>query len=958
MATLKNRRSGAGRRRLALWLVVAGVAAGAAPARGQDTVADVRKLAAQALAQGAYVDAIGYLSQLVEWFKDSRTPSIIQEMEGVYYNLGLCHLLLGQFSEARNVFDEYLKRYRRGFRAAEVTVFVGDSFRYEKKWREALDVYGKALRTFRSEYSQNPDLWVDVLVSMVRCLLAEEKWKEAEPLLVQVFRHAPDFHRRNWSAALLTIYYLNDRQLENVYRLVPMLLQPDSFASRSVALNMAALQAGDDLFADERYRDALWVYRLVYSHDLLQLNAERQIEMLQKQVETLQRTPGRIRTLLRMQESVVEAEAELEALKKIPNYDPELFFRTARAYMEIRRYREASEFFYDLYREGPRERAEECLYLSFHSATKFQPLEKAFARGHEYMERFPGGEWYDAVSLALGQMYASIKDWPKVIEVLTTALEVSPQHEEIVEVLFLLGYASFMEEKFEDAVRYLVRMNTDYVGNAREPDGHYWTGMALLFDKKYEEGIPYFERVIHDFPDCLYVEDAMFRAASCEFGASLFEEAQTRLLAFVRRYPESRLLAEAFLMLADIAGVFGEVQEAVRFYEQAILRGDDLNAELYNYAYFRAAEMMKELAGSQEGPERTRWLEAIIAHFRRYIEKNREGSNLPMAIYWIGSTTWDAGDHEGALAYYRRALEEYGRDRHAMGIDLIFEDWVGRVKAAEREVGRAAWQNMRELLSEALRKGERTLALRIMRMLLFDPSATEAEKEALKGAILQADSVPHASPGVLEMIMIEADRAGDRALAAAAAEETIREFTETDYALSARMLLARYAIEADDAPTAMLHLDVVREVYATSPEAAQALLMLGRLHLKRGELEQAEQRFKDVLGPKEWRSCWPEALFGLGEVAMAQRKYDKASAYFERIYVMYSGHREWAARAYIERAKCLSRIFEHRKAMETLQELINSPDYAGLPQVEEAKDLLERLRQRVGSWERRVRTFS
>jgi len=939
----------AARKRAVAWALLLAVAAGLArPARAQDTVADVRKLAAQALAQGAYVDAIGYLMQLVEWFKDSRTSSIQQELEAVYYNLGLCHLLLGQFGETRTVFEEYLKRYRTGFRAAEVVAFVGDSLRYEKKYKEALEVYRRALKTYRSDYLQNPDLYTDVLVSMVRCLLAEDQWKPAEPLLIQIFRYAPDYHRRNWAAALLTIFYLNERRLENVYRLVPMLLQPDSFAARSVALNMAALQAGDDLFADEKYRDSLWIYRLVYPHDLLQMNAERQLEILQKRVEVLTRTPGMIRALLRTQESAAEAEAELEALKKIPNYDPELFFRIARAYMEIRRYRESCEFFYDLYKDGPKDRAEECLYLSFHSATKFQPKDKAFARGHEYLDTYPGGKWYDPVSLSVGQMYANLKDWPKVIEVLAKALEVSPQHESIVEVLFLLGYASFMEEQFEDAVRYLVRMNTDYVGNEREADGHYWTGMALLFDKKYDEGTPYFDRVVRDFPDCIFVEDAMFRAASCEFGASRFDEAQTRLLAFVRRYPESKLLGEAFLMLGDVAGTFGQLEEAVRFFGRAIEFGEQLNIELYNYAHFRSAEMMKEIGGSEDGPKRTQWLEAIVAHFRRYIEANREGSNLAMAIYWVGSTYWDLGDQERALAYYRRAIEEHGANRFDLGIDLIFEDWVGRAKAADREIGEAAWNEMRALLRGAQEQRNQPLALRIMRMLFFDPNASEPEKAAWMKVIVRPESVPEGSPGVLETIIIEADKAGNRELAKLAAEEMIRSFTETDYALSARMLLARYAVDEDDAATAILHLNVVREVYATSPQAAEALLTLGRLYLKRKELEKADTAFKDVLGVKEWRQHWPEALFLRAEVAVANRKFETAAAYYERIYVMYSGARNFAARAYIERAKCLSRMYEHRKAMETLQELINSRDYEGMSEVGEAKELLEQLRRRVG----------
>ena len=941
-------RSGLLRRAVASSLLIAVLSALVPAARAQDSVQEVRKAAQAALAQGAYADAIGYLVQLIDWFKESKTPAIVAELEAVYYNLGLCHLLLGQFGESRAAFEEYLKRYGRGFRGAEVTAFIGDSLRYEKKWQDALAVYRKALRDYRAEYMRNPDLWVDVLVSVVRCLLAEEKWKEAEPTLIQIFRFAPDYHRRNWAASLLTIYYLNERQLENVYRLMPMLLQPDSFAARSVALNMTALQTGDDLFADEKYRDALWIYRLVYPHDTLQMNAERQIEILQRRVEMFQRTPGMIRQLLRTQESVAEAEAELEALKKIPNYDPELFFRIARAYMEIRRYREASEFFYDLYQDGPRDRAEECLYLSFHSATKFQPTTKAFARGHEYLDRYPGGKWYDPVSLKVGQMYANVKDWPKVIEVLAKALEVSPKHESIVEVLFLLGYASFMEEKFEDAIGHFVRMNTDYPGNEREPDGHYWTGMSFLFDKQYLEGLPYFERVIRDFPDTMYVEDATFRAGSCEYGASLFPEAQTRLLGFVRRYPESKLLGEAFLTLGDISGALGELREAVAFYEKAIEHQEDLHIEFYNHAYFQSAQIMKDLAGARRGENRTEWLERIISHFRRYIEANREGSNLAMAIYWVGSTYWDLGDQERALAYYRRAIEEYGADRKELGIDLIFEDWVGRAKAAERDIAQTAWKSMRELLSDALKSGRQALALRIMRMLFFDPSASDVEKATFQRVLVRPESVPHASAGVLETILIEADRAGNRALAAQAAEETIREFTETSYALSARMLLARYAVEANDAPKAILHLNIVREVYATSPEAAEALLMLGRLYLQQRELEKADAAFRDVLGVKEWRQHWPEATFRRGEVAVANRKYETAAAYFERIYVLYSGHRQWAAKAYLERARCLSRMFEHRKAQETLQELIGSPDFAGMPEVEEAKDLLERLRQRAG----------
>ena len=44
--------------------------------------------------------------------------------------------------------------------------------------------------------------------------------------------------------------------------MVPYLLRRDSHAARSIAFNLSA-KAGDELFMDERYREAFWMFRLV-----------------------------------------------------------------------------------------------------------------------------------------------------------------------------------------------------------------------------------------------------------------------------------------------------------------------------------------------------------------------------------------------------------------------------------------------------------------------------------------------------------------------------------------------------------------------------------------------------------------------------------------------------------------------------------------------------------------------
>ena len=74
------------------------------------------------------------------------------------------------------------------------------------------------------------------------------------------------------------------------------------------------------------------------------------------------------------------------------------------------------------------------------------------------------------------------------------------------------------------------------------------------------------------------------------------------------------------------------------FYQEAMTH-DDLNIELYNHCAFQAGRILSEDEKNAE----------LISHFQRYIERNRPGSNLPQAIYWVGVGLWNTGEEAGAL---------------------------------------------------------------------------------------------------------------------------------------------------------------------------------------------------------------------------------------------------------------------------------------------------------------------
>jgi tetratricopeptide (TPR) repeat protein len=910
---------------------VALVTAIAGPSFGQDNVRDTRVAAHAALSQGAFAEAIPLLQQLVAWLNTSTSPSVISELELMYYQLGLCQFMAGNFAAARDTFSEYLKRYRRGPNAGTVAVFFADSHRFESNFAEALKAYGEALKT----YTFDEDWKTDVEASMAKCFLAQEKWTDALPHLGAVYRRAPDFARRNWAATLMVISFLRSRQLDQVYDIMPTLLQPESFASRSVALNLTAIEVADELFADERYRDALWVYRMIYGRDLVAANCRAFQDRLERKARWLRRQPGQFRQLVRVQERLGEVEQELKALEDVEEYDAELYYRMARSYFEGKRFREARELFLYLHDTSSGDRAEECLYMAFTSAAQIQPWDRALQIGADYMAEFEGGAYYDTVSLLVAQMRAKLQQWPDVIAVLAKALEVHPQHENIVECLFLLGYASLMEEQYPSSVRHLRRMNQDFPGNDREEDGLYWMGMALLFDKAYAEARDEFERLLARFPDTTYAEDASFRAATCDFGLSDFRAALTRFTAFVQRYPGSKLRGEAEMMLGDCEGSFGRLPEAVAHYRRA-LEGQ-LHIEFYNYTVFRCGEILSELKD----------YEAVLDWLKAYMDRNREGSNLPMAIHGVGNALWEKGEPGKALDYFRGAIEQYGSDRTNLGVDLILEEWVNKAQKAPPDVARQHWQALRKLEDDAVNRTNRVLSLRLRRILPYMPGLTVAEKSVYRASLMRSNNIPYAGPGLLAHMADEALRAGATNLAVAAAQETVRVFPETDYGLAARMVLARDAVARGAPDEALPHLEVIINTFAASTEAGEAQLLKAGILLDRKELDAADQIFSTVLATREWKPLWPEALFGRGQVARASRKFVEATAYFERIYVLYTANRPWVARAYLARAESLERANRVKEARETLDEMLALDDLKSFPAYAEAEALRKRVERQL-----------
>lgn len=913
------------------------------PLHAQETLSSMREQAFHLFSEGEFAEALPYFEQMIEIQGSSTDPMVVAGMERVYYNAALCKFFTGSFGPAQAAFERYNAKYKRGIFLHESYVYIADSLRYSNKPKEAIGQYQLALKKFRYP----TDMRTDIYAAIARCHLQQDDWKAAIDPLRHAMASAPDAMRRNRAATLLATAFLKTQDLEEIYRIVPFLLTRDSLASRSIAFNIAALEAGDSLFADERYREAFWIHRLVYPYEDVLANAQSYLDRLNAMVEASSRYAARPRYLMRLHEWVADTEAEVQAMRdNVENYDAELSYRIARGYMEAKRFHEGRELFSHLHRTRIPEHAEECLYLAFICSVQCGDNARTHAIARLYMDEYPKGEWYDMLTLMDGQLYAQDKDWKAVIRHFSEVLEVNPEHQSAPECLYLLGYAHFMEEEFEQSRTRLMEIRTRFPECDLMPDAVYWCAMASIFGGDFETGERDFSELIEKYPDCRYYADACYRRGICNYALAEYDLADAQLGDFVERWPENASAAEAVMTRGDIAGAVGRLDDAIAYYTRAMnTTTNDLNIEQYNHCAFQCGQILYD---------KERYAD-VRAHFTKYIRNNREESNIPLAVYWIGRAMQQMGENLGALKFYQDAALRFGKDRKAVGVDMILDEWVALTRRCSKAEERAAWENIGLIVRNSLAEGDPVAALRFRRLLIYRPGIGEGERGRELDAICDVANITNASPAVLELMLDTARERAQTNTAVRVAHAIISDFTETDYALSARAWLADVAlaqIEAEPPGSprieklyagAVRNLNVIREVYATQPEAADALIKLGRIYTATGKSDEADECYKQVLGVREWKPSWPEALFGRGKCAEGKSEWIKAAAYYERIYLMYSGYREMSAKAYLARAKCLRRGYENNAARETLQAMLANEDFKAFPEYDEARNMLRNM---------------
>ena len=88
---------------------------------------------------------------------------------------------------------------------------------------------------------------------------------------------------------------------------------------------------------------------------------------------------------------------------------------------------------------------------------------------------------------------------------------------------------------------------------------------------------------------------------------------------------------------------------------------------------------------------------------------------------------------------------------------------------------------------------------------------------------------------------------------------------------------------------------------------------------------------------------WPECIYLLGQTFADQGNTKEAFAYFQRLYVLYDGYVDWAAKGYLHSGLCLEKLDQRADAIKTYQEFLGKPEFAKTPEFPVARQQLQRL---------------
>ena len=126
------------------------------------------------------------------------------------------------------------------------------------------------------------------------------------------------------------------------------------------------------------------------------------------------------------------------------------------------------------------------------------------------------------------------------------------QEDQAVDSLFYQGITYYREGRYRETLRMMELIDQVYTDHARKTGSLLMQGKSLYKLKEYQKSLEAFDKLISDYPQSDYTDDALYGVATVYYRMDIPKEALKHLMRVIEEGRDSRLLRKAAKLTSDI----------------------------------------------------------------------------------------------------------------------------------------------------------------------------------------------------------------------------------------------------------------------------------------------------------------------------------------------------------------------------------------------------------------------
>ncbi|MCF6314125.1 MAG: tetratricopeptide repeat protein [Verrucomicrobiales bacterium] len=705
-----------------------------------------------------------------------------------------------------------------------------------------------------------------------------------------------------------------------------------------ISFQFQILDLGARFLEQQEYRKAILCLQRVWTKRHLLDHQQQRLLDLQSREAVLAKQKDRQAARFQIRAIIRRVERELERLKQVEDFDSGLRLRLAMAFQAQERYREAALVMQQMLQNMPADEVVESASLALMQCwMKIERWPKVIAAADLYEQKFAqwdGVKHLPEVLFLKAEAYKESQQAREAAAVYGQIAESFPKHPQAPAALFMQAYMYLVQDDSEGAVYHFDLLRKSYPDHALVEDADYWTAMALSFVSDYETAEKKLQQYAEKYGEQgKYAIEAQFRLAYCVFAQGEHRQAVHGFGVFIKNHAEHDLVNEARLLLGDAFLAEGEIEAGVAAYRKVEVKAK----RFFEDAWFKIGKALR-LTGQ---------LDKMTAHFEGFLQDHPESLRMPEAVYWLGWVDRQNDDLDRAKQRYWQVLKTHGDDRDLLAI----EDLVAALPKLYRDTGEDGDEKLLAELAQLKTLAEarklRVLALRCGWAIAQVHRGRD--EKSYRVALIAATAGLNAKKDPTRIVVdcAQAQLEMGNLTVAEALFEQVRKWhpaaVQRDLVFAG---LAKIAQSKGAQQQAIFYLARAERATASPQRLADLKLRRASLLLALMKPDEAKDVLDSLLedpgGSSRHKAL---ALFASGELLMSIGELRKASAYYERIYVVYGKYRELVAKSYWRRGEVLEQMDLSDQAMEVYSELVEREDLRKFEVVALAEKKLQRLQK-------------